>query len=63
VVVHICNLSIREAEAGTSQVLGQPGLHREQDPISAIPPKEKNNPYWVSSHHHHKKSGPGQTDQ
>jgi hypothetical protein len=29
VVVHICNLSTREAEAGGLRVLGQPGLYGE----------------------------------
>jgi hypothetical protein len=28
-VVHTCNLSIQEAEAGGSWVQGQPGLHNE----------------------------------
>jgi hypothetical protein len=28
-VVHVCNPNTKEAEAGESQVQGQPGLHRE----------------------------------
>jgi hypothetical protein len=31
-VVHICNSSIKEAEAGRSQVRGQPWLHNKTQP-------------------------------
>jgi hypothetical protein len=37
VVVHSCNLSTQEAEAGGSLVQGQPGLHSE-----TLSLKEKN---------------------
>jgi hypothetical protein len=35
--VHACNNSIQEAEAGGSQVQGQPGLHRK-----TLSPEKKN---------------------
>jgi hypothetical protein len=47
VVVHGCNLSTWETEAGGSQVWGQPGLHRKKKKLQLFNCKIITN-HWIS---------------